>query len=176
MTEAIEKFEPERDEAGSTNEDEIAYAQRIKGAYLPNFREDVLIQWFYRHYPSFQDYEFLDFQTLKFEEKPQLWRTKEIPGREAFRDETLCDGRVWNFLNGKGFPYVGDYMQEHGTWPRPIILLQVPEKCATPWGGLLKRPYHLLEGHTRLAVFTVMRERRELLDQHQIWVAKKENW
>jgi hypothetical protein len=34
----------------------------------------------------------------------------------------------------------------------------------------------LLEGQTRLAVFTVLRERGELLDQHPVWVVKKENW
>ncbi len=60
--------------------------------------------------------------------------------------------------------------------PRPIILLQVPQKCVAPWGAPLKRPYHLLEGQTRLAVFTVLRDRGELLDHHPVWVVKKENW
>ncbi len=178
MPKKAEKFEPERHEDGwvDRGEDESAYARRIKEAHLPNFPEDVLIQWFHRSYPHFQDYAFLDFQTLQFDEKPQLWKTEEIPGREVFEDETLCDNRAWHFSSGKYRTWVMSYMLEHGTWPRPIILLHVPEKCVAPWGAPLKRPYHLLEGQTRLAVFTVLRERGELLDQHPIWVVKKENW
>ncbi len=150
-----------------------AYAKRVHEELLPNFPEDVLTEWIHRHWGDIE-YSWLGFETLSFD--LQDWNTDQIPGREAFRDPTLCDGRSavirehkWTNQN-----WLANYMNEHKTWPHPIVLLHNADGLVSPSGEELKQPYHLLEGHGRLSYFVALRDLGEAAQQHSVWVVTKQ--
>jgi hypothetical protein len=62
-------------------------------------------------------------------------------------------------------------MNRHGTWPTPIILLDNRSgELKFPEGEKLKKPYHLLEGHTRRSFLSVLQADGRALEEHEVFV------
>lgn len=146
------------------------YAKRIHSEVLPNFPEEVLIEWFHWQPRVIEDYAFLNFEKMKFER--QVWKVEDLPGREAFRSETDFDHLSSVFeqrLRDKN--WLADNMNRHGTWPTPIILLDNRSgELKFPEGDKLKKPYHLLEGHTRRSFLSVLQADARALEEHEVFV------
>lgn len=149
------------------------YARRMQSTILPHWPEEPLTEWLYRHYNNLETYEFLGYQSLRFER--QTWHLEAIPGREAFADPRFCD----NFSKGlearaQGRDWLARYMLEHGTWPTPILLLEnIGGTLTYPSGEKLNQPYHLLEGHRRLAFLNALRQNVWALPNHEVWLVRK---
>lgn len=107
---------------------------------------------------------------MKFER--QVWKVEDLPGREAFRSETDFDHLSSVFeqrLRDKN--WLAENMNRHGTRPTPIILLDNRSgELTLPEGDKLKKPYHLLKGHTRQAFLSVLQADARALEEHEVFV------
>ena len=165
----LSQFEPERDSSGWVSEDPNVYAERMQKRFLPYWPTEVLVDWFYRHAGNIYKYAFLRFERFRFSK--QKWPLDKIPGREAFDKLEFCD----NFKDIKSraenpHDWLAKYMLEHGTWNIPIIMLENNEHIIAPNRAVLKRPYHLLEGHRRLSFLNGLRALNLAKDHHYLWI------
>ena len=141
---------------------------------LPNFPDDVLEQWIYRHYPYYRHYEWIGFQTI-------LFNRKAITAEEIIRDinQGECNGflgygekYLYDKRNNKELNYLQIYMDDNKTWPVPIIVIDNHSDIRTPHGNSLGMPYHLVEGHRRLGYFHSLYKlnKNNLLNEHEVWI------
>lgn len=169
-------YEPYVDDDGRKIESAADYARRMQTSVLPNWAEEVLIEWLYRHAGHVEKYAFLDFRSFTFSR--QIWSLSKIPGREAFDDPRFCDSfsNVEERAAGR-HDWLARLMLERGTWNSPIIMLS-NEKGQHQFesGTKLKQPFHLLEGHRRLAFLTGLRNLGKALPKHVVWLAEKRTW
>lgn len=116
---------------------------------------DVVENWIYRHWDDFTEWIPL---------KPQDWKyeLKEFSNNEILKISHINDWipilkaeAVEYVTRGKRVNnYVGQYMLKNGTTPSPIIVgenighISYPRMPIT---CLMKEPYQLIEGHSRLA-------------------------
>ena len=167
-------YRPLRDSDGEVIEPETVYVGRVS-SLLSNFPPDVLGQWFYDHHQQFEDdYGWLGFERLSF--RLAYWRTDEIPTHDFGHDELLRD-RVGYFRDvdekSQRHDRLWRYTCERGTWPRPIIVLHNPDgRLHFPNGLALGAPFHLLEGHNRVAALSAAAGAGvALTDAHAVWMA-----
>lgn len=173
MQRELIKYQPYRDEHGWVTEAPFEYARRMKLTVLPNWPEEVLIEWLHRHADFIDKYAFLRFETFSFSREP--WPLEYIPGRQAFADERFCDS-FSNIEERAKNPYdwLAIYMLREGTWNTPIVFLQNKlGQFRFPYGLPLKHPYHLLEGHRRLSFLNGLRRIGKALPIHDVWVVTK---
>jgi hypothetical protein len=166
------KYQPHRDEDWRIVEDGSAYAERMRSGPLPNWPEEVLVEWLHRHASHLEDYAFLVFEHLQFERV--TWPTNLIPGAAAFRDERFCN----NFQNVEEraayneHDWLAHYMLRKGTWNTPIILFDSSSVADGSYGAKLKTPLHLLEGHRRLAFLQGLKRLGKAKPEHTIWLVR----
>ncbi|MDB9514299.1 hypothetical protein PN499_24160 [Kamptonema animale CS-326] len=163
------KYQPSHDKDGEIIEDESDYILRIRQTMLPNWPEELLKEWLYRHPCHLEKYAFLNFERFKF--MLETWFLEDIPGREAFDDENFLD-RFQNIeerAESKN-DWLANYMLQTGTWNTPIVLLNNPGNYYFPSEKPLKYPYHLIEGHRRLSFLNGLRRLNKALQKHQVWV------
>jgi hypothetical protein len=177
----LERYYPALDPSGKPIETALEYVQRMQDSLLPNMPPNVLENWFYRHFANLRDYAWLDYSTLQFNQEPVEWVTDEVPIQNCGvldvieRYATAFERRSGSYYNLFHNPWLENYMEEHGTWPQPVIFFDnydglIPQYDeSVPIG----KPYHLLEGHRRLAYFWILKRRNALIDRHQVWVATK---
>jgi len=179
MTEIIPEYsgpyQPLRDpETWNVNESEEDYITRMT-PILHDWPEELLREWLYRHAGDQDEYEFLDFQTLRFQREE--WPIHKIPGKEAFQDESFCESFSKTFEERVAIEpedWLARYMKANGTWSTPIVLLDNRHgEISAPPGKVLRQPYHLLEGHRRLSFLVALREAGEAKPTHAIWLATK---
>lgn len=168
----LDQFEPHRDSSGRPSEEPDRYALRMQQKLLPAWPAEVLIEWLYRHAGHLYDYAPLRFENFTF--ICESWSLEDIPGREAFADPKFCD----DFLDVEvratnRHDWLAIYMQNHGTWNTPILLLDTPRPEITmPGGWPLRYPYHLLEGHRRLSFLNGLRNSGKAASKHDVWVVR----
>ena len=110
---------------------------------LPHFPEDVIDQWVYENFNVFVDqiengaeYERLTFQLEEFEIEDIL----KIKDPSEYYEKGLgC-----HFVDGNLSTKLINYMRNHPTWPRPIIVKKEVDEV------LQYDNFVLLEGHLRL--------------------------
>jgi hypothetical protein len=167
------QYWPKKNLDGRATEDVRTYVARMHSTLLPHFPEELLVEWLYRHHKFLYTYAFL-LECLRFER--QTWKLDEIPGREAFVDERLCDAIVGSFRNSARDPtdWLAQSMDRKGTWEKPVVLLEnMRGDIESPDGVKFKQPYHLLEGHRRLSFLIALRNKGRALAEHDLWVARK---
>jgi hypothetical protein len=163
------RYQPTRDANGLVTESEQAYIARIHVA-LPAWPEELVREWLFRHADFMEDYGQLGFERLRFTLEP--WPLRLIPGREAFRDPRFCDDfqDVEQRVENK-YDWLAKYMLKAGTWNTPIVLFENPKNAAQPSRDL-KSPYHLLEGHRRLAFLNGLRRLGKAHPEHSVWITR----
>jgi hypothetical protein len=140
------QYQPHRDNDWSVIEPASDYVMRMQKTLLSHWPAEVLLEWLHRHADFMEDYAAIGFEALRYDKVE--WQLDQVPGREAFRDETFCD----NFHNIEAraadnpHDWLAHYMPKEGTWNTPIILLENPSDIKG-----MKSPYHLLEGRRRLS-------------------------
>jgi hypothetical protein len=169
------RLRPLLDAAEFPAESPDEYVARV-GPLLPNMPADVLQQWFYEHWIQFEaDYGWLGFTSLTFELAELA--TDQVPEAD-FGHEELLVSRTGFFERKSPFTprmeRVWRYMSEHGTWPRPVIVLENSRGSVPfPFGGGHGRPYHLIEGHNRVSCFRAFRRQgRHLAARHHMWLVR----
>lgn len=171
---------PITDEFDCVIEPVDAYMVRAKAA-LPDMPEDVIDQWLLNH-PQVIDetvWGWLDLASLQF--TLEEWDARDIPAVDQDENNAVhtyryyLDRRKPADLSHRMRRLV-EYFEEHGTWPRsPIFLDNLQGQHASPFGWACSMPYQLLEGHHRMAVFSLFRDQHRIQDTHRIWVARKPN-
>ena len=136
---------------------------------LPNWPEEVLVEWFHRHKYHLEDYAFLKYERFSFERV--TFQTNDVPGLEAFLDPLFCQNPLDITQRAEMGSWLAQYMLKNGTWNTPIILPKnEQQELRSPAGKQLGSPYHLLEGHNRLCFLIGMRERETAIDKHDVWL------
>ncbi|KLV04844.1 hypothetical protein ABT56_13385 [Photobacterium aquae] len=140
---------------------------------LPNFPDDVLEQWVYRHWKGVLcNWGWLDFQSMRFE--LEQWETEKIQSLIKTPHQEVVDklsSRMSNALFQRSW-LVQD-MQKHGTWPVAPIVLHYERDIDVMQGKVMKAPYNLLEGHHRLAYLLRLAEQdADLASTHSVWIAR----
>ncbi len=147
------------------------YAQRVR-ANLPAWPSEVVREWLYRHWTQLSKYRFLGFGQFRFAR--ETWPVEQIPGVEALDG----DAEEWAHVLERAATvddWVARHLRERGTWNTPIVLLDNRAGLhAFPRGALLKKPWHLLEGHHRLAYLTGLRATGCLQARHEVFVVSIE--
>lgn len=140
-----------------------AYKLRV-ASELPNFPECVLENWIYRHYTQINDYSFLGFEKMVFNN--ELWSKEDIFNNIKSYYADLIDSLGYQIYERHDKTWLQKYMLEHRTWNVSIIVYQ---NNSHPDMG---KPYHLIEGHLRLNYFrTIYRKEKETLqNNHRVWV------
>ena len=170
---SAEEIEPFKGHDGYVVEGVDEYVCRIQQTLLPNWPEEILVEWLYRHTGCLEKYAFLDFSSLTF--RRQTWPLDRIPGGEIVDDEGFCDAFAAQFSGlANAGEWLATYMAKARTWNTPIILLDNPKgDYFLPYGKPLKQPYHLLEGHRRLSFLCALRQSYCALEEHDVWIATK---
>lgn len=156
-------------------EDECAYVSRMQSLYLPNWPEEVLISWLWRHNNNGLPDLFPKIDPTQLLFTKESWSTSKIPGKEVFHS-------LWPFEDVKNSlelyalekDWLAEFMLKNGTWNIGVILLETENRIIkmSITDEEMKRPYHLLEGHTRLSYLNRLIELGKSADKHDIWIAK----
>ena len=107
--------------------------------------------------------------------RPEIFHSPIIrndPNWPPFHDARFCD----DFQNVEQraedrYDWLAKYMLEAGTWNTPIVLFENPG-TAFPSDENLNSPYHLLEGHRRLAFLNGLKRLGRALPKHWVWIAR----
>jgi hypothetical protein len=106
-----------------------------------------------------------------------LWTTTKIYA-EINTDrqdiERTIDGMGKLILNENYQEWLINFMRENQTWPLPILIL---ENLGGNVRSSLGQPYHLLEGHRRLAYLRSLYKasQKKMKSEHEIWLVKYKN-
>jgi hypothetical protein len=161
------QYQPHRDGDWRVIEPSSEYVLRMQKTLLCHWPAEVLREWLHRHADFMEDYAFLGFENLHYEKVE--WQLNQVPGREAFRDETCCDGfqNIEARAADNQHDWLAHFMLKEGTWNTPIILLE----NSIPTEGM-KAPYHLLEGHRRLSFLQGLKRLGTARPAHSLWIAR----
>ena len=164
------RYQPLRDRDLHIIESSENYVSRMRISVLPNWPNELLTEWLYRHAESIEKYTFLQFESFTFAR--DRWKLANIPRRESFEKESFCDDfcRIKERAHD-GHDWLANYMLREGTWNTPVVFLgNTFAQHRFPDGKLMKAPYHLLEGHRRLSFLVGLRKLRRANPEHDIWV------
>lgn len=150
-----------------------SYVERIR-PLLPNYPDDVLEQWLYRHWHCVREtWSWLGLHALSFVKV--IWPASQIYSQVKSGNQEAIDGWSQQFRREHILreSYVGKFMLQHRTWPVPPIVVRNDHGLTMPHGLKLGEPYNLLEGHHRLAYLRSMYEYGSLnpCHVHPLWVA-----
>lgn len=153
---------------------EVLYCKRIN-KILPNFPIPVITQLFFDHPQEINNLSWLDYKTLQI--SLHKWNKSEIPKNNYGKDSTveLFKNKYFNGGSSQILRYkkIGDYILKNGTWPIPPIFLEnIEGKIMGGRGEKLGQPYHLIEGHNRLAQILGYIERGVANDYHFVYIMK----
>ncbi len=173
----LQRFDPVRD---PTTEQVVEspqdFARRMRSTILPNWPEELLVEWLHRHAGHIGRYAFLRFERLRFE--IQTWPLDKFPPHAEFKAVTGFDDDLESVRSRArgcgGFPghFPAVYILEHGTWNTPVVMLDSEDQqLIHPDGWPLMTPYHLLEGHSRLSYLLALRAAGLGNPTHRVWVA-----
>lgn len=158
-----------------TGEDEKfkEYFQRIH-KLLPNWPEEVVKEWLYRHNNQIEDYFYLGFHNFKF--SLERWENEKIvEAINSHKMDYVIDPLGLQILD-KPYSFLQKYIHKNGTWPSPIIVLKTEDEMILGSKELLGKPYHLLEGHLRLGyIRNLYKNNKKLKKEHLVYIVKKEN-
>jgi len=153
------------------------YLKRLGDELTKNIPLDVLENWIYRH----SDGGFEEWVTLE----PHKWSYRldtftndqilQVDHVGTWMYDLKTEGK--EYVNGapRSELFVGQYMLQNGTFPKPIIIAENCENIIHPrmqGEVFMKAPYQLIEGHKRLACLLGMIEsdHPNLQDKHQVWL------
>ena len=177
------RLAPGKDE--EHKEDKQQYINRIRLEF-PNIPEDILEQWIYPYH--FNDeirflYGWMNYEQVCFSlatwTNVQIESVKMYSGFSRYVENTTR--KVLMALPNK-LPAIELREEvirswtEYGTWRTPIIVLASKEIMGVPEGVELRRPFQLVEGHTRLGWFNAFRACKvrgspyPLAESHKLWL------
>lgn len=141
-----------------------SYKKRVS-VLIPNFPENVLEQWLYRHF-EFIEPNYLNLDLRKMQFTKEKWGIDKIYNMIKSFDGEPFDGMAHHVYETES--WLSNYMLTELTWPNPIIVLE--NDNIEGWG----KPYHLMEGHQRLDYFREIyrKEKNTLHSQHELWIVK----
>lgn len=174
-TQAKEIYLPKRSSLDVDLETIDEYCKRMKGI-LPNFPDEVLSQWFYRHHRlDIDDYAWIDYPTLQF--KKEEWSSEKIFSSGVKNNERVQINKK-QFEMGVKTPHTDEIKNnftQHNTWPiAPILLYNPNDDMYLPNGYKCTSPYHPIDGNHRLGIFISLFE-NSLIDKektHFVWIAR----
>lgn len=170
------RYQPLRDRDFKVIETKSNYINRMKGNVLPNWPKELLEEWLYRHAIDIEKYTFLNFRKFVFEK--EIWHLKDIPKKEVYHDPLFFENfkNIKTRANHDSNDWLAHYMLENGTWNTPIVLLKSPKgNINFLHGESLRSPFHLLEGHRRLAFLNGLKELNLAKERHELWITSKKS-
>lgn len=133
-----------------------AYAWRIQKSF-PNIPKDVLKQWMFLHIYNphmIDNYGWINFGKVIFSEVD--WSHEQIIQIQIYSKFSPYVQERSKTETFSGFMCVQEdkeFWKNQGTWRVPIIVLKTENLSAVPKYSELKKPYQLVEGHSRLGYY-----------------------
>ena len=164
------RYRPNLNDSDCYKESPEQYCSRMH-VLLPNFPSEVLIQWFYRHWIHIDEYAWLEYKSLAFQKV--LWTANEVISSGIKEKHTV---QIDHQHYETGLRYsrqesIIAHFESTGTWPiPPIFLKNICAKISFPDGRQCTKPYHLIEGHHRAAIFWSYYDRSKVKSQHHVWM------
>ena len=140
---------------------------------LANFPKSVVREWVYRHWNDFKD-NWLDLDLGRFVFSDATYTNQKIMAIDHVSD-WLTTLDYWGdelFRNDlRRSTWLARYILEHGTTPEPIIVAVSADGINYKYGGPMKVPLQLIEGHMRLAYLRGMIRHAypALQPSHRVW-------
>lgn len=159
-----------------SKEDWLNYSLRITKEF-PNIPPEVLQQWIYAHHSDSRmekNYGWIDYNKVKFSLK--AWPTKNVlkinecedfAGAVESHAETAKSSNIESFMRPEDL----NYWKINGTWKTPIVVIET-KKIFYPHVRF-KKPFQLIEGHTRLGrlkTFVNNSSKLAIAKIHKIWL------
>ena len=169
----FKKLKPK--EIDSCNKESFESFLKCIEPVLPNFPENILQHWVYRHFDFFcSDFWWLGYDKLSF--RKEKFNKEQILSIQSKKME-MINAFSAGFLSpdsGQRKSYLGQYMWEKKLWPEPIIVLDVINSNLINSKKVCK-PFHLLEGHMRLSYMRALIQEsfQDVPDEHEVWIATR---
>ncbi|PNH95720.1 hypothetical protein [Vibrio diazotrophicus] len=144
---------------------------------LIHIPENVVKTWMWYHNEQVVEFSEENYDFTKWNFRLEKFTNGQILSIQHFSDELeKLDNIGKRFLGNELEGYdTADYMQEHGTFPCPIIVAenagQHEHHRSFPDEKMLE-PYHLIEGSRRLAFIRALigSQSPVLKDEHDVWI------
>lgn len=151
-------------------ESKEAYSSRLRSVF-PNLPPEVIGQWFYEHSGSFETNRWLDYASVSVSLEQFSLSQIMQPCLSENPVVTQYSDHFQNNNSSRRMSRIAEYIDLHGTWPVPPILLANPKgEVLTPWGFRCDSPFHLLEGSHRFAVFYAFARVKKMSRLHEVWI------
>ncbi|MBA1250204.1 MULTISPECIES: hypothetical protein [Pseudomonas] len=168
----VDEFQPRLDRYDQYLESPESYFKRIQHL-IPGLDCDVVDQWLYEHWQQHEQFRWLNFKQIY--STRETWTLTEIL-ESGLQDHPVIQQYKDFYANGGYSPRlrrIATFFELNRTWPKaPIILENLSGKLTLPNYMALERPFHLLEGHHRFAVFSTYAERGQLAPNHDVWIIR----
>jgi hypothetical protein len=134
-----------------THEEEEKYLARVR-PILPNFPDDAIIHWLYRHNPQvLREYKWINFPSLSF--RLETWSTERILAEVRHTNEPGVEIERRKLLQDRGdhqkLSRLAAYIVSNGTWPTPPLVIDNDRGARWPNGSPIAR-FQAIEGMHRL--------------------------
>jgi hypothetical protein len=166
---------PHEDEVTGATEPFESWFARVQGR-IPHVPRSVAEDWLHRHWgQSFCSW--IDLGRLRF--RLERWESARLSDIK-FDEMTWGNHDLWlkDLIKSQHWASSRElwvYMEQHGTWPVPIIVLKSPPGTDDPRFKGWKLPsLLLLEGHHRLEFIRALVAVRKARPEHEIWLAELE--
>ena len=166
-----DRFKPKLNRSDDYEETAEHYCRRMR-SILPNFPDEILSQWFYRHWSGTDDYAWLGYDRLRF--KNQQWSSHDImsSGIQISEAIQIDHSHHENGIGADREVSIQRYFDTCRTWPVPPVFLANPHgNIVRPDGFRLTHPYHVLDGNHRAAIFWSYYDSGALANDHLVWIA-----
>lgn len=147
---------------------------------LPHFPDEVVETWLFEHNGQIDEFCEWPLESLRW--SMIEIKTNELPFKDNGRDyqvsknlEQLGDTRYQHDMKKHDWPMerIRAFIEQNGTWPRPILLFNNSDTSIKTYQGYpCGTPYHLMEGHKRLATLFYYMSKYELLENHKVWLSE----
>ena len=176
---SADDIKPYKDKWDNKVEDLGSYIERVK-SFLPRFPSQVIETWLWEH--DSQIIDFVEFPLEKFHFRLEAMTLEELPfddngdGRDYQVGKNIDQLKDREYqLNMKTYNWpmqkIKTYIEQNGTWPVPPIVLKNTGGVVEKYDGYkCGIPYHLIEGHRRIAVMKFYKDDIELQPTHNIWL------
>jgi hypothetical protein len=150
---------------------------------LGEFPKEVYEQWIHPHHKNnktLKNYSWINFNFIEFE--LVSWDFESLNKLYVIEEFQSYVNQRASFNNIEDFCCIDediDYWKTNGTWKIPPIILDINSlSLELPSWSELKKPFQLVEGHSRLGYLKSMRNIEssgefKLAEKHNIYLMKK---
>jgi hypothetical protein len=178
-------LKPNENEEDTNTQFEEYFKRIMQINKFNNIPKPVFEQWIYPHHHeshTLNNYAWINYENIEFE--LCAWTFDELSEVYVIEDFRDCIHDYANFNDFDRFCCLHEDLEcwkQNGTWRTPPIILDLDSiSSKLPSWSDLKRPYQLVEGHSRLGYLHAMKiisklNKGKLASKHNIYLMKEKS-